>query len=182
VRPEPSVRGLARRGTHLSEREKHERKQRVLTKTTPSLAGSIADAVVIKNGDLFFLTDPDGRVPLKKGHGLGLYYHDCRFLDGYEVQLGGAYLDPLAATAGQGCLAVFELTNPDLRTADDRLIPKETLGVRWERTIAGQLTLHDLLTFQNYGPDEAGVLPPDTAFFLFGHAIQWMPSEEEGGG
>jgi len=61
------VRGPARRGTHLSDREKHERKQRVLTKTTPSLAGSIADAVVIKNGDCFFLTDPDGRVPLKKG-------------------------------------------------------------------------------------------------------------------
>jgi len=33
--------------------------------TTPSLAGSIADAVVIKNGDLFFLTDLDGRVPLR---------------------------------------------------------------------------------------------------------------------
>ena len=25
---------------------------------------------------------------------------------------------------------------------------------------------------------DAGVLPPDSVFFLFGHAIQWMPSED----
>src|SRR5207244_4425995 len=41
---------------------------------------------------------------------------------------------------------------PDLRTAGDRLIPKETIGIKWERVIDGTgLALHDLLTFQNFG-------------------------------
>lgn len=46
---------------------------------------SIADAVVINDEDFFFLSAPDGQVPLRGRHGLGLYLHDCRFLDGYGL-------------------------------------------------------------------------------------------------
>ena len=48
-----------------------------------SIKGNVAEALVIKNGNLFFLSEPDGTVPLGQGHGFGLYYHDCRFLNGY---------------------------------------------------------------------------------------------------
>jgi hypothetical protein len=41
-----------------------------------SIKGSVAEALVIKNGNLFFLSEPDGAVPLAPGHGFGLYYHD----------------------------------------------------------------------------------------------------------
>ncbi|MEW6299408.1 MAG: glycogen debranching N-terminal domain-containing protein, partial [Thermodesulfobacteriota bacterium] len=74
---------------HLSPQEEHEREDRVLTQGEPSIVHSITDAVVVKDGDLFFLTTPDGIVPLEDGHGYGLYYHDCRFLNGYELDLGG---------------------------------------------------------------------------------------------
>jgi hypothetical protein len=60
--------------------ERQQRKEHVLTHGRSSMTRGIADAVVIKGEDLFFLTEPDGRVPIEDGHGFGLYYHDCRFL------------------------------------------------------------------------------------------------------
>ncbi len=121
-------------------------------KSRSALVRSIADALVIKSQDVFFLCERDGRVPLKGKHGLGLYYHDCRYLNGYELKLGGTDLSSLVATAGAGSKADLELTNPDLRLDDGRLMPKEDLAVLWERvTDPKRLALHDLLTFTNYG-------------------------------
>jgi hypothetical protein len=56
-----------------SPQEQQERKQRVLTQGTPAIVRSIANAVVIKDENIFFLTEPDGRVPLGDDHGFGLY-------------------------------------------------------------------------------------------------------------
>ncbi len=121
-------------------------------KSRSALVNSIAEALVIKDQDVFFLCERDGRLPLTGKHGCGLYYHDCRFLNGYELKLAGSDLSPLVATAGAGFKADLELTNPDVRLDDGRLMPKEDLAVLWERTIdSSRLALHDLLTFSNYG-------------------------------
>jgi hypothetical protein len=119
----------------VSPEEMQERKQRVLTQGTPAIVRSIADAVVIKDENIFFLTEPDGSIPIGDDHGFGLYYHDCRFLNGYELHLAGTKPQPLVSTAERGFLAVFQLTNPDLRMADGQLIRKEQVGVKWERVI-----------------------------------------------
>ena len=79
---------------------------------------SIADAIVIKAGDMFFLREPDGRVPLGGTHDYGLYYRDCRFLNGYELKLAQTDPDPLAASADRGFMSITELTNPDLKMTD----------------------------------------------------------------
>jgi glycogen debranching enzyme len=137
---------------HLSEQEKHERKQRVLTQGTPSIVRSIADAVVAKDEAVFFLAKPDGSVPLDREHGLGLYYHDCRYLNGYEMRLADTDPQSLVSNEARGFMAVFQLTNTDLRMADGKLISKESLGVKWERVIdAARPALHDLITFENFG-------------------------------
>lgn len=129
-----------------------ERKERVLTQGTPSVVRSIADAVVIKDEGLFLLTTPDGRVPLQGEHGYGLYFHDCRFLNGYELKLAGGTPSGLAASAAAGFMAVFQLTNTDLRTEGGRLIPKEQIGVKWQRVLdAKHSALDELLTFRNFG-------------------------------
>ena len=136
----------------VSPEEMQERKQRVLTQGTPAIVRSIADAVVIKDENIFFLTEPDGSIPIGDDHGFGLYYHDCRFLNGYELHLAGTKPQPLVSTAERGFLAVFQLTNPDLRMADGQLIRKEQVGVKWERVIdAAKRALHEVLTFQNFG-------------------------------
>lgn len=138
-------------GRQLSPRERQERKERLLTQGTPSITSGIADAVVIKDQNVFFLADPRGRVPLEKGHGLGLYYHDCRFLNGYEMKIAGAEPNALVSTAARGFAAVLQLTNPDIRMENGNLIPKEQVGIKWERTVdSAALALHDVITFQSF--------------------------------
>ena len=135
----------------LSPQEKKERKQRVLTHGAPSVTSSIADAVVLKNENLFFLTDPDGIVPKAGDHGFGLYYHDCRYLSGYEMEIAGAKPLCLVSTAADGYLAAFQLTNPDIRMFDGALIRKEEIGVKWERLAdAGEPALDEVITVENF--------------------------------
>ena len=136
----------------ISPKEKKWRKEQVLTKGVPSVAHSIAKAIVIKHGNLFFLAPPEGEVPFTFGHGFGLYYHDCRYLNGYELLVGDAHPEALGARASEGGRAVFQLTTPELRAPDGRTIHRETLGLKWERVIdAEQCLLHERLEIQNFG-------------------------------
>ncbi len=156
----PKQRLSARATTHqrhrLSMREKNENKQRVLTHGAPSVTSGIADAVVVKNGDLFFLTDPAGIAPLGGNHGFGLYYHDCRYLSGYDLKLAGANPLCLVSTAEQGYMAAFQLTNPDIRMYGGALIRKEGIGVKWERLVnADRPALDELITMENFEPQDA---------------------------
>lgn len=130
---------------------KHQRKQRLLTQATPALVPSIADALVIKDGAVFFLCSRDGDVPVEGNHGLGLYFHDCCYLNGYELRIAGARPNALAATAARGYCALLQLTNPEIRTPNGTVLPKENLDIKWERVIdAEKLALDESLIFRNY--------------------------------
>lgn len=136
--------------------ERQARKQRVLSQGQSSVTRGIAEAVVIKDGNLFFLCARDGSVPLHGDHGFGLYYHDCRYLHSYALQLAGTEPTRLIASAAEGTRAVLELTNADLHVGR-RVIPKETVGLTWERRLDGaQRALRDQLVFKNFG-----LLPAD---------------------
>jgi glycogen debranching enzyme len=154
-RADHAARGSAKRSANAprkeSEKTKLARKQRVLSHVAPSFTSSIADATVIKCEGLFFLMSPDGSVPVRGVHGLGLYYHDCRYLDGYELQLNGGSPRVLAVTAPEGDRAVLELTNPDTSGKKSAGAGSEVLGVRWERKLDGsRLTLTDTISLHNY--------------------------------
>lgn len=140
---------------NLTPEEKHERKQRVLTQGTPSVVRNISDAIVIKEGDIFFLTLPNGNVPMDEGHGYGIYYHDCRFLNGYEIKLANMSPSSLVASAERGYMSLFELTNPDLRMEDGTLVEKEHIGIEWERVLDNKKhVLSDLFTLENFSQDK----------------------------
>src|SRR5262245_8501187 len=152
----PTAHATTHQRNRLSSEEKHEHKQRVLTQGTPSITGSIADAIVVKNQNLFFLTDPSGIVPLGGHHGLGLYYQDCRYLCGYELQLAEARLLSMASTSELGYMASFQLVTPDIKMADGTLIRKEEVGVKWERLVdAARPALNELITLENFGSQKA---------------------------
>ena len=122
------------------------------TTAVSSVAHSIAKAVVIKHGEMYFLSPPGGEVPMTRGHGFGLYYHDCRFLNGYELTVGGEHPEPLAARASEGGRAVFQLTTPDFQAPDGQTVHGETIGLKWERVIdAEQCVMHEQLDIQNFG-------------------------------
>ena len=113
---------------------------------------SIAKAVVIKHGNVFFLAPPEGEVPMSRDHGFGLYYHDCRYLSGYELLVGGEHPEALAARSSEEGRAVFQLTTPDFQAPDGRTIDRETVGLKWDRVIdAEQIVLHEQLDIQYFG-------------------------------
>ncbi|HKN88133.1 MAG TPA: glycogen debranching N-terminal domain-containing protein, partial [Nitrospiraceae bacterium] len=118
--------------TAMSEAQKN-RKEHFLAQKRPTTASSIADAIVIKDDNVFFIAQPDGNVPVEGGHGYGLYYHDCRFLNGYEFRISGSLAPALGASATAGFMGQFELTNPDLHTSNDKDVKKESIGIRWQR-------------------------------------------------
>ena len=139
-----------------SERSNLGRKQRVLSHVAPSFTSSIANAAVIKSEGLFFLMSSEGGVPVSGGHGLGLYYHDCRYLDGYELEVNGGEPRVLACTASEGDAAVLELTNPDTSGKKNRGTLSEVLGIRWERKLdGGRLTLTDRISLRNFSETAA---------------------------
>lgn len=142
----------AEQGRARTKRENNERKQRLQSDGRSSVTRSIAHAVVLKDRDLFFLSERDGSVPLKGDHGLGLYYHDCRYLSGYEFKLGAAKATVLVCTEISGFSATFELTNPDLRINNRQLIRKDEIGIKLERLLDNdQPALRDVFTLRNYG-------------------------------
>lgn len=145
---ETSPNGQACRVMSPAERERTE----YVLRETPALTPGIADAVIIKDQNLYFLSKNDGSVPLGEEHALGLYYHDCRFLNGYELRLAGVRPEALVSTGARGYMALFELTNPDMRSDDgERLIRKEEVGIRWERILDdSSLALHDQISFRNF--------------------------------
>src|SRR5215831_8210036 len=89
-----------------------------LTKGRPTDVESLATAIVMKQDNLFFVARRDGNVPMTGNHGMGLYYHDCRYLNGYELTIAGQAPAPLSASAAQGFVGIFILTNPPLQFQD----------------------------------------------------------------
>jgi glycogen debranching enzyme len=112
---------------------------------------NIANAVVIKDADIFVLCQYDAGFPLDDNEGFGLYYHDCRFLKGYEVWIGKSRLNALASSATHGYKAEFELTNRDLGSSAKCRIKKQSVGFNWQRIVEGsKLSVHDVITCTNY--------------------------------
>lgn len=131
----------------------------------PARTPSIAKSLVLKEGDLFFLCEPNGDVPLGRLHAAGLYYHDCRFLDGYELRVAGHPLEVLVSTAGRGYQSLVELTNPELISPDGQVVAHlETIGVTWTRTLdASTPALYDTISIRSF-EQRPVVLPVTLAF------------------
>lgn len=130
---------------------KDDRRKETLTKERPATAESLADAIVIKNENVFFVARPDGNVPLKDSHGMGLYYHDCRYVNGYEIEVAGRKPAPLSASSVQGSIGVFTLTNPRIEMVNGGILNEEELGMTWRRLIDHETpALRDRLHIENF--------------------------------
>ncbi len=138
--------------------DESQRRTHILTRASPAIGRSIADAFVIKDGDVFLVADDGGDVPEEGPHGFGLYYHDCRFLDAYVLRIGDETPIPLVSTSSAGFKGVFELTNPDLADAGGGPLEKHNLALRWDRVVEGaRRALHDVISVHNFAPREVVV-------------------------
>src|SRR6185437_13032337 len=144
-------------GARPQQREKGAGERRVLNHGQSSLVTDIGASLTLKQGALFLLTDDSGDIPPQiigeQDRGLGLYFHDMRHLDQASLRINGARFTPLLSASDLGHTGVFELTNPGLDNGDGTTIPKETLGLRWKKTL--NENVRDELTLQNFGHDTA---------------------------
>jgi glycogen debranching enzyme len=125
------------------------------SKENQSLPRNVARAVVIKDEDIFLLAEHDGGVPQGNQDGFGLYYHDCRFLDGYELKIAGTPPNALVASSEKGSVAEFELTNEQLDLGNGKSVARQTFGLKLQRAIDSQAcAVSDHWTVTNYAVEQ----------------------------
>ena len=108
----------------------------------------IREALVIRERDLFLLTDQAGQVPPGNVNGYGLYYTDTRYLSTYDFTFAAAKPVVLLSTAELGYSSEQVLTNPTMPSLESRVIPRGTIEVRRLRVVED--ALEETLRVTNY--------------------------------
>lgn len=99
----------------------------------------IRDALVIRERDLFLLTDKSGEVPAGNVNGYGLYFADTRYLSAFEFSLAGNKSMVLLSTAELGYSSEHVITNYAMSDLDGRSIPRDTLQIHRTRVVEDAL-------------------------------------------
>ncbi len=105
---------------------------------------------VIKQDDLFLVTDVDGSVYNRCKCGTGLYFKDTRFLNGWELRLEGAAPTLLSSSAERNYLSRIEYMNGQMTLRDGTLVPQESIYIASHRVIREYI--HERLELVNYNP------------------------------
>jgi glycogen debranching enzyme len=136
---------------HAAARRREARsRERILTQPSPAKVRRSTDSVVLKSGGLFFLSQENGDVPFALPHGYGLFFRDCRFLDGYTLRVNEAEPVTLSGIGVRGFETHHHLTNPEFEDLSGRAVPKNTLEIRRQRIVRSDV-VHELLSIRNYG-------------------------------
>ncbi len=112
----------------------------------------IHDALIIREGDAFLVTDKNGNIPPENEQGLGLYYADMRHLSVFNFYFHTAPPVVLLSTAEPGFASEHVLTNPQLRMSDGKEVPRNSIEVRRQRAIAD--CLREQLGVTNFHSDD----------------------------
>ena len=131
---------------------------RILTQADPARIRKSADAIVLRGGDLFLVATEGGDVPFALPHAYGLFFRDCRFLDGYTLRVNGAALVVLGGTTERSIETRHHLTNHELAQggAEGGTVPGNTVAVERQRLIRGGV-VHELVAVRNHGRGPARV-------------------------
>jgi glycogen debranching enzyme len=116
----------------------------------PGALVNLAETIVTKDANTFVVARRDGSVPVGAVHPLGVYHDDCRFLSGHELCVNGVRPRLLVASAALGSESVHELTNPPLPLPGGRVLPLQSLQLRFERRIAGDAAVEETLLVHSY--------------------------------
>jgi glycogen debranching enzyme len=78
---------------------------------------------VLKEGDTFLVTLPDGSIPVDNGAGLGFYHRDTRFLNCLEMSVNGTAPVFLSAYTRDSHFGQMEFTNQELPSENCPVAP-----------------------------------------------------------
>jgi len=124
----------------------------LLPDAEPMAIRDIRDALVIRERDLFFLTDRSGEAPRSSINGYGLYHSDTRYLSAYEFAFSSAKPITLLSTAELGYSSEQVLTNPTMMDVDGQELLSGTVEVRRLRAIEDVLEENIRVTNYNSFP------------------------------
>jgi glycogen debranching enzyme len=108
----------------------------------------IRDALVIRERDMFLLTNVAGQVPPANVNGYGLYYADTRYLSTYEFSFSVHRPMVLQSTAELGYCSEHVLTNFAMKDTAGRNLPPGTVEV--QRTRVVEDVLEETVQVTNY--------------------------------
>lgn len=106
---------------------------------------------VIKENDLFLLTDMSGDITQESPEGCGLYTQDTRFLSRFELRINDMKPVLLESSAEAGCQAVFRLTNPHMERDGRLVLWRESVEIERHRFIRDGI-LYEAIAYTNFYP------------------------------
>jgi glycogen debranching enzyme len=107
---------------------------------------NLAEALVVKRGNLFLLAPRDGSLPGGPDQPHGLWYRDCRFLSVHELLLDGRPPVSLQAADAEGERAVHELVDAS-----------EAVSVRVERALEDRPLMRERIVLHGLREEEVRV-------------------------
>ncbi|WP_391117838.1 glycogen debranching N-terminal domain-containing protein [Psychrobacillus sp. L3] len=109
------------------------------------------DYRVIKENDLFLLTDAKGNIPENHYYGLGLYTKDTRFLSKLDLKINGEEPILLTSDAAENYMAKVLLTNPHMENDEGLILWRESVEIERTRFIFDDV-LYESIKVKNYFP------------------------------
>jgi glycogen debranching enzyme len=132
-----------------------QRGSRLLPHGEPIALADIRDALVIKEGGLFLMSDAEGNLPRDSVAGYGLYKGDTRYLSVFDLSFDGVRPTVLLSTAELGYASEQHLTNPPMMTHEGKTVLKDSIEVRRQRVIGDHLL--ENLQVTNFNPSRVTV-------------------------
>ncbi|RSK53389.1 amylo-alpha-1,6-glucosidase [Bacillus canaveralius] len=106
---------------------------------------------VIKENNLFLLTDEKGNIPENHTYGLGLYRNDTRFLSKLDIKINGQEPILLSSDAKENYMATILLTNPHMENDGSLVLWRESVEIERTRFI-NEGILYESIKVKNYFP------------------------------
>jgi glycogen debranching enzyme len=108
----------------------------------------VIDRSVLKENQMFLVTDPSGDIRSGNVDGQGLYWRDTRFLSIFELLINGAQPQLLSASGEHNFMTNLQFANPQLVDSTGTLVAPRTVSIRRNRFLHNGL--HERLGFFNY--------------------------------
>ncbi|PYZ93998.1 amylo-alpha-1,6-glucosidase [Salipaludibacillus keqinensis] len=108
---------------------------------------------VIKEDDVFFLTDEKGNIPEDHPYGPGLYSKDTRFLSKFDLKINDEEPILLSSNADESYYAEMILTNPHMEAEGKVKLWRESVEMKRKRFIFDG-ALYEEITVKNYNPKQ----------------------------
>ncbi|WP_421382230.1 glycogen debranching N-terminal domain-containing protein [Bacillus salacetis] len=106
---------------------------------------------VIKENNLFFLTDEKGDIVENHSYGLGLYMNDTRYLSKFNLKINGEEPILLHSDGSENYMAKILMTNPHQEKDGELVLWRESIEIERTRFINDDI-LYETVTAKNYYP------------------------------